>query len=314
MEPVPTIERVEADYPELGDYLQIIAFALAFPPSLLRQRVAAGLDRIGLETALQACRKWRAAGIFPRFQVETDSQVAAIWDSPFFKVVLEDGLLFYPPATADLTREIPPPCRDLADQAARTLPSLAGDSYWQYTLYQNFPEFYLEPFLAGATAQPLNGCDLACGWGRASLTLRDYHNRHLLCCDFTPANLDRLQALASRAGLGDKITAIRCDITALPFDDQSLDFFLAFDILEHLTNEALDRCLNEILRCGKPGAVLYTEAPLFSYCPALTHLQNFSYERLVRLLQSRSAYGRRFELLLYQPEIAHHFAFAIVAA
>ncbi len=194
------------------------------------------------------------------------------------------------------------------------MPNLFENAYLQLTLFLNFPEMYLESFLPARRTFPQAGRDLACGWGRASLTLRDYRNRHVTCCDLTQANLDRLEALAVPAGLLDKITLRRCDVTALPFDDGSFDFFLAFDIFEHLTEEALERCVDEVLRCTKVGCVLYGEIPLHAYCPAVTHIQNFSFDEIVDCVQNRSSHGRRFVLKHYIPKIASHFSFAIVAA
>jgi ubiquinone/menaquinone biosynthesis C-methylase UbiE len=177
----------------------------------------------------------------------------------------------------------------------------------------NLPEFYLEPFLPPRGESRQVGCDLACGWGRASLTLRDYRQRHIYCCDLSQGNLDRLAELAERAGLRDKVSPRKCDVTSLPFGEEEFDFFQAFDIFEHLTDTALDQMLTEILRCARKGAILYAEIPLHAYCPPLTHIQDFSFEEVVDFLQGHSACGRRFRLLNHDSRIPDHFTYSVDA-
>jgi len=75
-----------------------------------------------------------------------------------------------------------------------------------------------------------------------------------------------------------------CDLTfsGLPFDDHSLDYITAFDLLEHIPRSVFDnlsattaypliRLLNECYRCLKPGGVAMFVTPTF---PSLASLQD----------------------------------------
>lgn len=304
------LEALEQAHPGLRRYIRTIADFLAVPFPPLWERFAAGVARLPRDEIEAACRQWEAVGILPEVRIADDAQVAAVWSSPLFQVFLHDALQFFPPADVDITAYVPPPCAGIADLQKRPLPPLL-DGYWKLTLQLNLPELYLDPFLDPAAS--LLGCDLACGWGRASLTLRRYENRRIFCCDYTPVNLQRLDSLARRAGLRPHLALARADITTLPFAAGTFDFFLAFDIFEHLTNAALARLLPEILRCAKIGAVLYTETPLRAYCPAVTHIQDFTFQSLVSLFKGASAGGKRFRLKHYDPRISNHFTFEVSA-
>src|SRR5688572_106740 len=113
------MDQLENAHPGLREYVEAVAGYLKMPPDVLRSRFARGLETIGAEAAHKACLEWEALGIFPGFTIETNEQVAAIWDSPLFKNLLEYGMEFWPPANINLTRELPPLCHSLADIARR---------------------------------------------------------------------------------------------------------------------------------------------------------------------------------------------------
>lgn len=309
--PAGTLETVEAAFPALVRYVRSIAVFFEVPYEPFRRDVAVGFYALGEQAALEACRAWQSIGIFPDIRIETDEQIAAVWDSPIFQIVLEYGLKFCPPEDVDVTALIPPPCRDVDEFTSRAVPPLT-ESYWRFALHQNLPELYLDPFLPANSDEELLGCDLASGWGRIALGLRDYTGRRLFCCDLSQKNVNSLTALVKRAGLSDRITPRQCDITRLPFEPATFDFFLAFDIFEHLSDAYLKKSLEEILRCAKPGAVIYTEIPLFNYFPAVTHIQDFSYEGVVELFETATTHDRTFRLKLWQRPVPFHFTFEIV--
>jgi ubiquinone/menaquinone biosynthesis C-methylase UbiE len=202
-------------------------------------------------------------------------------------------------------------CKQIIELAARNYSTLEDVSYWRYVLNLNFPEFFLEPYMPSRPGQILHGCDLACGWGRIALALQDYSSRHIHCCDLTVKNLVLLKKLAANAGISEHISLNRCDITRLSYPDQFFDFFLAFDIFEHLNDEALTSCAHEILRCSRPGAVLYTETPMQAYCLQVTHVQNFTPEDFISFFENCQAYGKRFELAYFTRHIPNHFSFIV---
>lgn len=303
---------LESRHAGLGAYLADVAGFLYFPLPEMRRRFCVGIDRLGFDIVDRACREWEAAGILPNPSALTQDHVSAIWLSPVFDIVMADCLQFFPPETVNLRELIPPPCRTLAEAGRRTAPSFLEAPYWRAVLHFNMPELYLEPFLPRG---PLEGCDLACGWGRVALTLPTYDGRRVHCCDLTPKNLALLSRLAAKAGVSAHLIPCRCDVTGLPFQDTSLDFFLAFDIFEHLNDDALDQCGREILRTAKPGAVLYTETPMQSYKLAVTHVQDFSSAGFIQRFTSTFAHGKRFALGLFagdgQGIASHHFTFTV---
>jgi SAM-dependent methyltransferase len=306
---VSIVDRLDATHPGLKDYVAEVAAYLRLPRDHLLQGFARGLDKLGEPAARQACRDWENLGILPGVVVRDDAQVAGVWRSPLFRALLDDGLRFYPPPGTDVRAHVPPPRRTVEELLARPFPSLVELSYWQQALARNLPELYLDPFLP--RGRDLAGCDLACGWGRATLSLRGYEGHHIHCCDLSNDSLDRLQALAERAGVGGHITTHACDVTRLPFAALTFDYFLAFDIFEHLSDDALHRLVAEILRVARPGAVLYAEIPLHAHCPAVTHIQDFSLPRVLELFHSCRAGGRGYRLARHDPRLRDHFTFLI---
>jgi predicted SAM-dependent methyltransferase len=99
---------------------------------------------------------------------------------------------------------------------------------------------------------------------------------------------------------------------ALPLAADSADFFLAFDIFEHLTNSAVKASLKETLRVGKVGSVLYAEIPVECYCPAVTHVQAWNHATMRRLFEGVVEKGRRWKLILWDPRIPEHCTFQLV--
>jgi SAM-dependent methyltransferase len=249
--------------------------------------------------------------VFPPHCISTDAQITALWESKFFHLILQDVLEFYPPGTLDITAQLPPPRKANSPFEFGNWPELFRDPYWKVAIFQTFPEIYLDPFLSSCISKTLIGCDIACGWGRAALTLRNYHNKHVYCCDVSTQSLCRLQQLADSAGLRGKVTTVRCSVTELPLPNSYFDYFLAFDILEHLSNPSITKVLQEILRCAKSGAILYTEIPLNAYCPAITHIQDFSLDDILELFGGISFYGRHFKLKYLTPDFPSHFSFIV---
>ncbi len=311
---LPLLEGLEEAYPGFEQYLRDVAAGLRLPPGMLRERFSEALERLGVHRASAACREWEDLGILPRFAIRSDDHVAALWNSALFQVFLRDVIHFYPPEALNVADHLPPPCATVREIWSRNHPRLLEDPYWKVVLFVVLPELYLEPFLPPAPDGEIIGCDLGCGWGRASLSLRNYAGRRIYCCDLVPHNLRLVRKLAARAGVDKEIVPLRTDITDLPFAADSVDFFLAFDIFEHLTDRSLEKTLKGILRCARPGAVLYTEIPLHSYCPAITHIQDFSRERVLDLFEGFPGNGRRFVLRRFDPFLPSHFSFSVETA
>jgi SAM-dependent methyltransferase len=274
-----------------------------------------GLRKLGPIRLARACEALEAAGILPDIVVETDAQAIAAWENPVLQLCLRYGVGFHPPLDTVIPEVLPPPCEDLFRIVVERPASIDRRApYWVQQLALTLPEHFLLPYLGevrGRYGSALVGADLACGWGRVCLSLRDYEGLTVHACDQSRVALRVLARLARRAGLAEHVRPCRTDITALPFADGSLHFVTAFDILEHLTDPTLDRVLGEILRCAAPGAVFYGEIPLHSKCPVITHLQDFEFTSLVRRLEGLRVHGRRFELVHTHPVMLNHFTFAV---
>ncbi len=307
------LAQLETAHPGLSSYVGEVAAFIEVPYAMMRRRFALAVERAGWEKINQACCDWEREGILPDIAGLTQDQVGALWENIIFDLILGECIGFFPPESTDLYLEMPVRCEAFIDVLERYkgVPGLLKAPYWKNVLYLNFPELYLEPLLNVNHDGLVQGCDIACGWGRASLTLHDYENVHVECCDLTQKNLDILAKLAQRNGLTQHVTARRVDVTRLPFDDNQFDFFLSFDIFEHLNDKSLDRCLREILRCAMPGAVLYTETPMNGYCLPVTHVQDFTKKRFVEILESCKGYGKCFKLEIYNVLIPNHFGFMI---
>ncbi|MEI8250467.1 MAG: methyltransferase domain-containing protein [Synechococcus sp. ELA057] len=69
----------------------------------------------------------------------------------------------------------------------------------------------------------------------------------------------------------------RLGIDLLPFSEASVDFFSAYDVIEHIPRvlwrdgELINpfiSLMNEIYRCLKPSGIFYAETPAFPHAPA----------------------------------------------
>ena len=283
-------------------YLRASALLEALPETVVRDELA----------------QWRRLQLAPSPDPRNQELVGVLWQSPLF-ICFMDAIGFFPPDDVDLRPHMAPLYANLEEliqarwELARKCERGAvgrGDlPYWQVVLKMQAPHLYLEPFLPAG--EELQGCDLACGWGRIGLTLSDYTRRRIHACDLAESSLVTLQKLAARRELPGTIETHRVDILHLPFQDNFFDFYLAFDIFEHLVDEVLSLCLREMLRCGKVGAPLYTETPLHCFCPPLTHLQNWNEAELTQAFERECVNGKRWKRKLWDERIADQFTFVI---
>ncbi len=193
--------------------------------------------------------------------------------------------------------------QDLAPQ----FPSL---DYWKYLLKRTYCERFLDPYLGEG---PLVGCDLACGWGRGSFALRNYEDRIVHCCDHSAYNLGLLEKLAANAGLSEVLRPTRCEIFALPFEADTFDFTLAFDIFELLPEHVFGRVLSELLRCNRVGAPIYCKVTLHAFRPSLGQVQDFSHRGVIDRFGKVRHHGKRLKVARSSPRVLEHFTFRVEA-
>ncbi|MBS2035866.1 class I SAM-dependent methyltransferase [bacterium] len=317
------LDQAFAQLPGLEDFCTALwsNWVPQFAMKKMRSRASALLEEQMTPAQLEEeLGQWKRFQLAPTPDPTNQELVGILWQSRLFQIFM-GAIGFFPPDDIDLRQYMAPLYADLDELVLLREEMLAKCSrgyiargvlpYWQLVLKQQAPHLYLEPFLP--KGRPLQGCDLACGWGRICLTLSDYSQRHIHACDLAESSLTSLMKLAQRRELPDVIQTHRVDILDLPFEDNFFDFYLAFDIFEHLVNDVLDRCLSEMLRCGKVGAPLYTETPLLCFCPQLTHLQNWTQPELTAAFERLEVDGKRWRLRHYDPRLPDHFTFVIEA-
>lgn len=288
----------------LEQFLHVVSVYFDIPLDLMRETYLEYLEPFTPEQFAQAVRDWEDQGILPDLDVRRDEQVGHVWSNFLFPIY---ALGFTPPEGTDLRLHMLPPVRSPEQLPERMqFPRPPDRPYWLTAMRRTFPELYLLPELTGPSPR---GLDLACGWGRACLSLRD-EDLEVHGVDLTESGLERLRALARTMGRQKIHTAV-ANVTELPYPDDHFDFMLAFDIFEHLTDPTLDRALAEVLRVARVGAVLYTEVPPDSYCPPVTHLQNFSLWQIFERFKSFRAHGKTFGLARYAEEVPDQFTFRV---
>ncbi len=263
-------------------------------------------------------QEWSRRKLLPEPARDDLEFVGFLWQSPLFLTLL-NAFEFFPPSNVNLRQHLLPALSGIEEFPQRREEMFFGlksgkigrgtAAYWKNVLIYQAPELFLEPFLP--SNGPLLGCDVACGWGRIALALPHYENRRVLACDLSQACLDSLALLIQSSQLQDKVTPSQADILHMPFADDTFDFFTAFDIYEHLSLAQVVQSVQELLRCAKKGAVLYTEIPLECFCPALTHVQNWTASEVHKIFQSQSYGGKRLQLKLTHRYAPEHMTFVV---
>ncbi|KMW57743.1 SAM-dependent methyltransferase YafE (UbiE-like protein) [Candidatus Rhodobacter oscarellae] len=92
--------------------------------------------------------------------------------------------------------------------------------------------------------------DLGCGVGRHALYYAAAGHQ-VAAIDAAPDGLAELDQAAAAAGLRVETRLTKMD--ALPFDDQSFDHVLSFNVIYHADEEILSRTIAEIHRVLRPG-------------------------------------------------------------
>lgn len=92
----------------------------------------------------------------------------------------------------------------------------------------------------------------------------------------------------AQVALGRGLAVLRGDATALPLADASLDLVVAFDVLEHLVDDA--RCVQEVRRVLRPGGRFLVAVPcdprLWSaHDDAVGHVRRYTRATLTGLLE-----------------------------
>jgi len=99
---------------------------------------------------------------------------------------------------------------------------------------------------------PIKALDLGCGVGRHALAFaRAGFETHAM--DLSEAGLAQLENSASAGGLD--ITTHLAPMTELPFEDNTFDYVLSFNVIYHGDPVVVRKSVSEIARVLKPGAI-----------------------------------------------------------
>ena len=95
--------------------------------------------------------------------------------------------------------------------------------------------------------------DIGCGTGASALVLARELGAHVTAVDFLPDFLDRLNAAAKIAGLGDRIEMLEASMDALPFEAGQFDAVWSEGAIYNIGFEAGAKAWKRYL---KPGGIL----------------------------------------------------------
>lgn len=100
--------------------------------------------------------------------------------------------------------------------------------------------------------------DFGCGQGAQTVWFARHFER-TVAVDINVDFLDALAAHAAVVGLGDRIEPVHYDGLRLPLSDDSIDYAISFEVLEHVADEGL--ALSELRRVIRPGGRLVMTVP-----------------------------------------------------
>ena len=319
------LEDYDQAFPGFLDfYGEMLGYYFGASPvenSPVRARMEKAFQELGDEASRRALKEFQEAGIFDAEGLSGDRQVALFWTSPLMRVY-RAAIGYAPDPRLDLRGHFPPPvsgATELLERRSKMAQraqagEMAGGSYqyWEASLLASAPELYLIPFLPKRSS--LVGLDLGCGWGRASLALaQQLETARFRCLDLGREELDILEALAARAGCGDRLEAVEGDVCKMPFAPDEFDFAVSFVLLDLLSDVALEQCLKEVLRCLKAPAPFYVEVPTQGCCRQMM-LQGFTDESFVERLHGVRDHGKRLQLAHHDPRYPGSFTFAVLKA
>ncbi|MBO6893684.1 MAG: class I SAM-dependent methyltransferase [Roseibium sp.] len=99
---------------------------------------------------------------------------------------------------------------------------------------------------------PVKALDLGCGVGRHALAFaRAGFETHAM--DLSEAGLEEVQKSARAAGL--EVATHLAPMTELPFEDNSFDYVLSFNVIYHGDPKIVRTAISEITRVLKPGGL-----------------------------------------------------------
>lgn len=96
--------------------------------------------------------------------------------------------------------------------------------------------------------------DIGCGLGRHSIYMAE-KGFNITALDLSEYGVDHLKKWADEKGLN--INTVVSDMLKLPFDDNSFDCIMAYNVIYHTDGEGFKNIMKEIRRVLKPGGELF---------------------------------------------------------
>jgi SAM-dependent methyltransferase len=119
------------------------------------------------------------------------------------------------------------------------------------------PESYVAEAIASIAVtnrtEGARALDMGSGTGRHARLLAE-SGYAVAACDASPAAVKALEEMASALGL--PITAARCDMRALPYEDSSFDLAIAWNVIYHGSRAEITEALRELRRVLRPSGIL----------------------------------------------------------
>jgi SAM-dependent methyltransferase len=146
---------------------------------------------------------------------------------------------------------------------------------------------------ASAAVEGRDVLDAGCGNGYGLAILQAAGPARLVGVDIAEDAVAR-----ARSEVGDSTEVVQGDVRDLPFEDDSFDVVVCFEVIEHI--EGQDEALVELRRVLRPGGLLLISSPNRGvYTPGNPHhVHEFKPEELERALK---AHFRHVELLQQHP-------------
>jgi SAM-dependent methyltransferase len=126
-------------------------------------------------------------------------------------------------------------------------------------------EHMIRYWSAAALAGGRRVLDAGCGLGYGSALLADRGAESVDAVDLSESAVE-----AARARFGDRARFAVGDVTSLPFEDDSFDLVVCFEVIEHIDEQ--EAALDELLRVMAPGGLLLVSSPnRDAYVPGNPH-------------------------------------------
>lgn len=165
---------------------------------------------------------------------------------------------------------------ELALTGERTLPGLAEENYW-------FQRHVVAYELAAARAAGRRVLDAGCGEGYGLAMLAERGASSVVGADLDDAVIRHIVATYARQD--PRIEAVACELMSLPYDDETFDLVVSFQVIEHVHD--VPGYLASLYRvCERGGETLIATPNRLTFTPGSDtptnpfHVREFTAEEL----------------------------------